>query len=545
MVAVAVMSNAPLAFANLSSWDPTLLVNTESFQTIDDGDGTTNIEVRFGSAANQSILWDVNRTRFDFTDDVHIQGNLASSGTLTVSGAVTFDSQNISIGGVSYVFPGADGIGSGYVLGTDATGNLSWTEGGITQSDADDYYVNVSGDTMTGALVIANGAGLTTSGAIQTESNITLNKDNAAQDATLTFGNDAGAETITFSDTTEQFEFSDDVDITGTLHTSGDATMSGTLKVEGDAATDGNLTINQDNSAADATLTFGNDAGAETLIFSDTYERFEFSDDLYTSGNIEGSGSLVIEGSMSGDTLNVSGDADVGGDLDVEGNITGSGDLVIEGTMSGDSLTVSGTGMNLAGNQYYMTTSQGGANEVLINDGNGNLTWGSPSVGNGSGNILFLSPEYPHAIYFGSGSTDTGQLSASGSVAEGENFYFWESSKNALNDYWISVRVRVPDNFSSWDPVAPIQFRYQSSSANVAESVLKVEMLDTAGARVPLTGSTGLANTSWTTANITGPESAGTYNVGEYITVFIKMASIKNHWVKAGWLEFNWETTTP
>ena len=41
-----------------SSWSPTLLVNTESFQTIDVGDGTTNIELRFGSTGNNRFFYD-------------------------------------------------------------------------------------------------------------------------------------------------------------------------------------------------------------------------------------------------------------------------------------------------------------------------------------------------------------------------------------------------------------------------------------------------------------------------------------------------------
>ncbi|MCF7845088.1 MAG: hypothetical protein K9M03_04665, partial [Kiritimatiellales bacterium] len=43
-----------------SSWNPTLLVNTESFNVIDDGDGTTDIEVRFGETVDERIRWMIN-----------------------------------------------------------------------------------------------------------------------------------------------------------------------------------------------------------------------------------------------------------------------------------------------------------------------------------------------------------------------------------------------------------------------------------------------------------------------------------------------------
>lgn len=39
----------------VANWDPTLLVNTESFVEID-GDGSTDIELRFGGATNRLYL---------------------------------------------------------------------------------------------------------------------------------------------------------------------------------------------------------------------------------------------------------------------------------------------------------------------------------------------------------------------------------------------------------------------------------------------------------------------------------------------------------
>lgn len=58
---------------------------------------------------------------------------------------------------------------------------------------------------------------LTSSGAIRAAGNLTINEDNGAADAILTFGNDAAAETLRFSDTTNGFIFSDDVEVQGTL----------------------------------------------------------------------------------------------------------------------------------------------------------------------------------------------------------------------------------------------------------------------------------------------------------------------------------------
>jgi len=86
-------------------------------------------------------------------------------------------------------------------------------------------------------------------------------------------------------------------------------TASGSIPVltnGGALSLDGDLTINADNAAADAVLTFGNAILAETLRFSTTNSRFEFSDDVYVEGTLSTSGALVIAprpGTETGTTL--------------------------------------------------------------------------------------------------------------------------------------------------------------------------------------------------------------------------------------------------
>ena len=85
---------------------------------------------------------------------------------LTVSGTTVFDgnarfNSTLTLNGVTYSFPSSDGTASGKVLKTNAAGQLSWSDdnnsgggGALSQTNADLRYVNQSGDTMTGALVI-------------------------------------------------------------------------------------------------------------------------------------------------------------------------------------------------------------------------------------------------------------------------------------------------------------------------------------------------------------------------------------------------------
>ncbi|KKW42083.1 hypothetical protein A2454_00965 [Candidatus Peribacteria bacterium RIFOXYC2_FULL_55_14] len=513
--------------AEASSWSPTLLVNTESFNIIDDGDGSSNIELRFGDSANEILRWDITNARFQFTDDVHVEGNITGSGTLTVDGAMktksdftlnsdngaadavlTFGSDSVSetlkflnnedrfefsddlrvtggmyasgslivdgaatfkstlkINGVTYTFPYSDGTSSGKVLKTDGAGKLVWS---TDQNTATTYQA---------------GEGIQLSGTV----------------FSLT---DTVTGTLLQAATTLASSGNLVVETTTTLN--GAATVNSTLDTTGNITTDANLTINEDNGAADAVLTFGSDGTAETLSFLNTADRFEFSDDVYATGVVRAHGGL-----------------------------------------SGASLTVDGASVSINGAAYSFPNSYGSANQVLTSNGAGSLTWSN--LQNGSGNTVFLSPEYPNAVYFASGSSFIGQLSASGgNLSSLENNYKWTSTKASIQDYWVSSRIKVPHNFSSWAPT-PIQFRYKTGTATASQNHTTVRFFDTAGTEIALTNGGGLTSTSWTTANITGPQASGTYTPDGYITVMVKLAanSTASAQTNAGYMNLNWRTTTP
>ena len=166
-------------------------------------------------------------------------------------------------------------------FGTTLGEQLNWDVDTARFDFSDDLHVT---DNITGSGALA------TEGHMYTAGNLVLNKDNAAQDSTITFGNDAGTETVTFSDTYNRFEISDD------SYTTGNMEGSGTLTTEGDINSANNLVLNKDNAAQDTTITFGNDALAETIAFSDTTNNFIFSDDLHSTNNLSSSGTIAITG---------------------------------------------------------------------------------------------------------------------------------------------------------------------------------------------------------------------------------------------------------
>ena len=762
------LSNAPSAYA-ASSWNPGLLVNTESFQVIDEGDSLTDVELRFGGTLNEKIFWDFETSRFEFTDDVHVTGNLTATGTIISDGAIStkadlnlnsdngnadailtfgndggaetirfnntsnnfalsddidvtgnvdatgtvsgdgnftinedqtaadsvltfgsdgtnetltfanggdrfefsddvyttgtlevdgsaqFDGALLTIGdastddvtvnsdawtfandttmaltggenglnidsntlsidaatnrvGVGTATPKyeVDTVGSIHAsVGLSSSGSLVWegaasgaslwvstfkgaglsatcdpTTGKLTWdsttqrfvcgTDSGTTYTAGQGLTLTstvfslspsfsgtaleimgtasGRILHANdkiqsSGSLILDGSASIKTNLTINSDSGDADAILTFGNDGGAETIRFDNTTNNFNFSDDIDVTGTVNTTGNIT------------TDADLTINEDNGNADAILTFGNDGGAETIRFNNTTNNFALSDDIDVTGNVDATGTVSGDGNFTinedqgsnVDAILTFGSDDTNETLtfaDVLDRFEFSDDVRTSGNLSGSTLTVDGN-VTFRGQTMTFPNNAGVSGSVLRTNGAGTLSW-STGVNEGSGDILGLQPEYPNAIYYQSGSSYIGQLAGSGGMNTSfENTYSWTSTKATAQDYWVSTKIRVPDNFVRWDPVKSLQLRYRTKTSTTSQNHITVKLLDTAGTAVALTGGATLANTSFTTANITGPSSAGTYTPGGFITILVKLAANSSGQANAGFLTLNWETRNP
>jgi hypothetical protein len=256
--------------------------------------------------------------------------------------------------------------------------------------------------------------------------------------------------------------------------------------------------LNADADSNNAVLTFGNTSGNQSFRFDNTAQRF-----VLTKG------------------------------LNVVGNISGS------------TLTVSSSGVSINNVYYRFPNTASTANSFLKNNGSGVLSWSTSLAGGGSGSIVGLAPEFKGGTYFSSGASSVGQLNSMYDASAKENHYRWTSTKGTVQNYWISVRVRVPNNFAHWDSAAPIQMRYRTGAASAATNSLNVKLLDTAGVDVPLTGGSALANTSFTTASVTGPNTSGTYTVGSFITLLFKLETTSAGNADLGIVNLKWATTTP
>lgn len=351
----------PAVATAASSWKPTLLVNTEAFQVIDDDDTTADIVMRFGDTINKSLTYERAAGQFKFDDDLEVVG--------TVSGTTVFATNSLRSSG-SLVFEGA-ASGSSLYLGTSLKGaglsdcdtaetsKLLWdtttgrfscgTDGGGSLVD---HYVNAGGDTMTGALRIdvtggnfstlglrvantASGAHvhaektLSSSGALVVEGDLTFG--DAIGDAvtvnagTWTFANDTnfvlsgGVNGLSFDTSTLSIDaLNDRVGIGTTAPTSPLAITNGATPYAADETILLDIKRNASNgndTTSAAGIRLGNNSNVFALLYGGTTDRLRVLDGglverltILNGGNVGISKSapstkLDVVGTISGATV--------------------------------------------------------------------------------------------------------------------------------------------------------------------------------------------------------------------------------------------------
>ena len=237
---------------------------------------------------------------------IHAEQQFTSSGASIFDANVRFNS-SVTLNGVTYIFPGGDGTGSGKVLKTNGAGQLSWTDDntvgtGLSQSTGDDRYVNQSGDTMTGALIIRVTGGVDTtlglrvinsiSGAIlHAEKNLTSSGTLVVNGATRL------KSTVTILGTTSG----------SIIHAERTLTSSGTLTFEG-AASGASLYVA--TSMNGAGLVDCDTAGSSKLLWDSSTGRFSCGTDQSGSSQFSNTGSL--EAYFNSKYVNTSGDTMTG-----------------------------------------------------------------------------------------------------------------------------------------------------------------------------------------------------------------------------------------
>ncbi len=366
-IVLLILLSHPLAVEAVSSWNPTLIVNTESFEQIDAGDGTTSVDLRFGTSSSTLTL--LTSGKFRFNKSLSVQGGLSGSyltidRQANISGALLVKTSITSKGFLS----GATFYGSGLgncnngttskLLYNPSTGRFSCGTdqsaspgSGLTYSDASGIFVKKSGDTMTGALKIAISQTQNQTGAL------TIHQKTHSTGAFIK------------SDTTKEAALAIDVIGTsvaphmlfgyqGTFDTNLYRSAANTLRTNDSFIADGDLTFG--DSLSDlitvhaASWTFMNDTnfvlngGVNGLSFDTTTFSVDAANDRIGIGTIAPKTTLEVVGSISGSRLSLS-------------NLTKSG------------------GILFSSGSYVRATAKGQSGQLLVSRGTDAPEWKTPS----------------------------------------------------------------------------------------------------------------------------------------------------------------------
>lgn len=320
--------------------------------------------------------------------------------------------------------------------------------------------------------------------------------------------------------------------------------MPGGTKLDG-------FTLDTDNSVSggNISLEFGDTLG-KTLSYDVTNGRFDFNDDLNVQGNLTVTGLIngvditAITSSTDNAHLKVSSGAGLTisvarGDYRLGGVITqyaGTGGVAVADDatnyvfFSSGGLTVNATGFptDSAVIQVATVLTSGGA----ITSVNDRRVFNSNDAQ--STIIKVFEPLYEGAAYQGDGTNNVGQLKVGHSGSTLRNYYDWSSTRSTLQDYGVLLRVPVASDFVRWGST-PLKLVYRTTSSDPSVTALEINVYDTAGAAVTLTGSgtTGLSATEWTTAEW-GFGGSPTWTAGGEMLIKLTLSAKENASVQVG-----------
>ena len=554
------------------------VTNSNSF-TIDVDDSSsddgTDIVLEFGDGG-ETITYDNTNNLFTISDDLDFGGNQAQnmvlySGTDTAGvavpaeGMVFWDTDDDTV----YVYDSntTTWIPIGGLAGgnADTLDTLDSTQ--FLRSDTSDNYTSGtltfdSGTTLTGATGSTadfDDANVNIDGI--NNATLTLNEDGAgAEDVTLQFGGTL-AETITVDNATGDFQFSDDIAVTGDVSATGTLSQDGNdFNLNDDADVDANVSIvaNQNTTAETGILRY-NATTDEWEISSDngtTYNTVATDattntlDQAYDQGGAGAGRTIAADNGaveINGDGLDVDdviiNDSSIATTTGTNTDLTiapdGTGQVNVTSTsLTLDSDSAVDANVELIANQN--TTAETGilrynatTDRWEISSDNGSTYDNVATAGTRSDK---LAAEYPNMTLIeedGAGvdsGNHRGTLISERDGTEDMNYYSWEARRTALHDYTIAVEWYIPENFDSWQGTDSVSLRYLTEDPDPTDNNVSVWVVNNAGTTVA--SSLTNANTSWTDIDL--DLTAGTFNPGEHVTVFVTLRSRRDGGVGGG-----------
>ncbi len=316
----------------------------------------------------------------------------------------------------------------------------------------------------------------------------------------------------------------------------------------------GGFSIDADGTeTSQISLTFGSALGKK-LTYDLVNTVFRFNDDLEVQGNLTVTGLINGIDVASFQTSTGALKAFSGGGLNLHvsrgsyrlaGTITNYGGGTITLTASTTNYVFFGSGgltKNLTGfpsDESYIPVAS-----VLTSGGGITIVTDLRALSSDDrehDTTLTFTPAFEKAAYQGDATDNVGQLSVQHDSISTKNYYNWSSTRTSLQDFDVLLRIPVTQDFVRFQTgnTNALTLLYRSTSASATDNKLDIQVYDTNGSPVTLSGSvTGLVNTSWTTAQVEFTGSP-TWTPGQDMLIRIKTYAKDSFQMHIGTLKLN------
>ncbi len=554
---------------------------TENANTmiLNNDDTAGDVVLQFGNTVNDSITWD--GTNFNFSAGITTTGNIDVDGTITagsgnialtnatgnIDGEViqndTIDEDSIDFGtGVGQISAVDLSIDSSGLLNSAATDTLTAiddVDAAVGDRDHTGQTFITTNDTITKSLndlddqVKINNDNLTGMASTTADTFIFDSDDNAVGAIALQFGTAVNGETISWDKTNLEFDFSNNVNITGTLETSGNATIGGTI-----IAGTGTESITNAagkllggallaDSVNDLAIDFGTGANqvsaADLAIDSSGLINSSATDTLTALDDIDAViGDRVTEMTTQNNVANTDTAAGAIEKLDVvignrtteittQNNIantdTAAGALEKLDVVIGDRATEITTQNNIAN-----TDTAAGALEKL-DVAVGDTTYTEDNVVADTDSLAQSINKIDQALN-GTKSIQIGMNDLTVATTASNNsadiytdydatnkheYYIMKTQNTTQQDLDLKFKVQIPQDFASFTgSTNDVTLYYKTDNGLVADNKIDLLVEDSAGT-AGFTEVTGLQSTSWTSSQ--NEITAGTYTPGDFIYITV------------------------
>ncbi|MBD3181056.1 hypothetical protein GF312_02120 [Candidatus Poribacteria bacterium] len=178
-------------------------------------------------------------------------------------------------------------------------------------------------------------------------------------------------------------------------------------------------------------------------------------------------------------------------------------------------------------------------------DKGGNIPWSS--IGSGNRRIVY-HPEYPGALWTASlhGDPASGNntlIRSCGQEVElnvAHNYYGVTTSEDMLQEYYLSLCLTLPEDFSNWSESDSIKMEYKTYSDSISDNGVGVYVYKSGTAESIVTKEFYASNI-WSNISL-DRTNLGSWSSGDTVEIYVWFTVRDGHFARLGKIEFNYES---